>query len=331
MPTDCRPALWLTLFLPVLVCACVRAGFDAAADGAAGVADAAAPDGALGVTDSAAADTSVPCTSWGPFSAPERLAEVSSGYDDWAPSLGAGGRVLLLASFRPGGTGDCDIWQAVRAAPGLAFDTPAHVPVINSTSYETSPVLSADGLTVIFGTDRRTPLTEVWIARRASLDDVFGPPSPLDEVNDNITRPHQLSADGLTLWLTSNRNIGRIDIFVASRSSATAPFSTPVVVPSLSSADDEHSVTVSQDGLEAIFSSTRPGGQGKLDLWRARRSDPAADFGPAENLAALNTSWDETFVNLSPAGDTLYFNRDTDTGGGRDADIWVARRSCLGH
>jgi hypothetical protein len=257
------------------------------------------------------------------------LTEVNTTYDDWAPSLGAGGRLLLFASYRPGATGDSDIWQQGRAAPGLPFGKAEPVAAVNSTSYECCPVLSDDGLTLIFGTDRRTPLTEAYIAERKGLDDAFGPPVPLEEVNDSITRPQHLSADGRILWLTSHRNPGRSDVFVATRAGLGAPFSTPVVVSSLSSSDSEHSVTLTRDGLEAIFSSNRPGGKGRLDLWLARRPDPAAAFGTAQNLAALNTSWDDTFVTLSSDGSTLYFNRDTSLGGGRDADIWVARRSCL--
>ena len=323
--------LWLHAFV---VCSCVRAGFEApgrsgtdAAVDVAAVAD--VVDDASGELDGDASGDAGPCRSWGPFSAPVKLTEVNTGYDDWAPVLGAGGRQLVLASYRPGGTGDSDIWQYTRAAPDQPFAAPQPVAAVNSTSYECCPVLSADGLTLIFGTDRRTPLTEVFIAERKSPGDAFGPPAPLDAVNDNITRPQHLSADGLTLWLTSHRNIGRSDVFVATRTAPGAPFSTPVLVPSLSSSENEHSVTLTRDGLEAIFSSNRAGGKGKQDIWLARRSGPDADFGTAENLAALNTSWDDTFVALSPDGSTLYFNRDTSLSGGRDADVWVAHRTCL--
>ncbi len=320
------------VWLALLTCSCVRGGFEERERILHGDARRDRPGEATSdrLPEQRASD-GAPCSSWGAFSSPTRLGSVSSTFDDWSPSLGAGGLTLVLASYRPGGPGDSDLFQAARADPAAAFSAPTPIAVVNSASYDSSPVLSVDGRTLLFCSTRGGTDLTVWIATRADPGASFGAPSLLAGVNGpggTTTWPHHLAADGLSLWLVSDRD-GSEDIYVATRASADAPFAAPVPVPSLSSSSEECGVWLSRDGLEAFFGSARPGGLGRLDLWVARRTDRGAAFGAAENLSALNTSWDDAFPTLSDDGRTLYFNRDTSTGGGRDADLWIATRSCL--
>lgn len=75
---------------------------------------------------------------------------------------------------------------------------------------------------------------------------------------------------------------------------------------------------LSPEGDELYFSSSRPGGQGKTDLYVSKRLRSGA-WGPAKNLGSLiNTSGNEKSPTIAPNGD-LFFSSDTHKGlGGYD-------------
>lgn len=85
------------------------------------------------------------------------------------------------------------------------------------------------------------------------------------------------------------------------------------------------------DGLSLMIASTRPGGQGALDIWSFDRESKTAAFGPATNLTApINT--DANDFCPSPAfGRYLLFVSDRtgadDCGGG---DMFIARQNPAG-
>jgi hypothetical protein len=94
------------------------------------------------------------------------------------------------------------------------------------------------------------------------------------------------SPDGLSLYLASDRpgGHGGIDIWVAHRARADAPWGAPVNVgePVNSAADDFCPTPVRGNGL--YFVSTRPGGCGGADIYFARRNPVHGWRGP-EHLA----------------------------------------------
>jgi Tol biopolymer transport system component len=332
----------------VLASACIRAGFDATLSQDAGPARL---DQALGATDSAQAHDAArrddaldpgradalplagSCRAWGPFGDPFRVSAVNSADDDWAPDFGDSDRMLLLSSYRPGGVGSSDIWQAVRSTRDDLFGAPEPLVNLNSSSWDSMAVLSADGKTVVFTSDRGVDGTpQLWTARRSDRSGPFDSPRRIDEVveESSLSRSVHLADDALTVWFCSNRNGGDWEFFVTTRDAVDASFTAPRLVPSLNSPQNEHSLTISGDGLEAIFSSERGGGQGALDLWIARRNALDEPFGDPLNLELLNTARDDTFPALSADGTTLYYNRDSDLAGTPPkSDIWASRRTCL--
>ena len=77
---------------------------------------------------------------------------------------------------------------------------------------------------------------------------------------------------------------------------------------------------LSSDGLDLLFVSDRPGGNGGGDLWVARRQSPDAPFEPPANLGVgVNAVANEGAPTLSGDGLTLLFDRD-------DGGIWSASR-----
>jgi hypothetical protein len=94
-----------------------------------------------------------------------------------------------------------------------------------------------------------------------------------------------------------------------------------------SAADDMHP-TFSKDGLSLIFSSTRTGGAGLLDLWVSQRDSIDSPWESPENLTMLNTPFDDHAPNLTTDGHWLFFystRHDSCNGNGR-TELWASHR-----
>jgi len=140
-----------------------------------------------------------------------------------------------------------------------------------------------------------------------------------------------LSADGLSLYLTSDRPGGAwaFDRYVARREHAADPFSPPTALEEINTPADEDTPFVTPDGLTLYFSSNRPGGVGGIDLYAARRASPTGKFGPPVNLAALNAPAParQFSPRLAADGRTMYFASDR----AGSIDIYRAIQSPPGH
>jgi Tol biopolymer transport system component len=144
-----------------------------------------------------------------------------------------------------------------------------------------------------------------------------------------------ISADGLTLFLLSNRpgEFGGVDgpvfdIWVATRETKNDPWSEPANLgPPVNSASAEEYPHISADGLmlffnSGVFSSPRPGGYGGSDIWVAMRKTRDADWSEPVNLGPpVNNSFKDQAPRISADGSILYFcsNRPGGSGG---ADLW---------
>ena len=94
---------------------------------------------------------------------------VNSSARDACPCLSADGRLLLFsgidyrAPFRPGGFGSDDMWMSTRATIFDPWSTPVNLgPIVNSSSGEDEPRLSADGSTLYFSSNRPGGYGEQW-------------------------------------------------------------------------------------------------------------------------------------------------------------------------
>lgn len=94
---------------------------------------------------------------------------------------------------------------------------------------------------------------------------------------------------------------------------------------SLNTAFQDGCPAPSKDGLALYMASNRPGGQGGLDIWVARRASADDPFGAPENLGApVNTPADEFCPTPLTNGHTLLFVS-TKAGGCGGSDIYIAR------
>jgi len=210
--------------------------------------------------------------------------------------------------------GDEDIFTATRVGRGTAFSSATPLPNLDvGGSVEGTPFPSFDGLSLYFFSTRAVPDAvgdrDIWLATRPNGSAEFADPFVLPAVNAvAIDHLPWLSQDELTLMLVSGRPSpnGNSNIWVSERASRADNFGEPVEVAGVNTDAREEGFTLSNDGLTLIFASNRVT-EALMDLWVATRPDLSSPFGPAENLAQLNTPENELDVSLSADGFELFF------------------------
>jgi len=152
---------------------------------------------------------------WGP---PVNLGPtVNSSSLEQNPSISADGLSLYFMSDRPGTSGPGDIWVTTRETIHEDWGTPVNlVPTVNSADWDDSPNISPDSLVLFFSSDRDkgTDTCDLWMAKRASVSEPFGPAVSLEAINtlslEAINTSHEeiwpsISTDGRTLFFVSDR------------------------------------------------------------------------------------------------------------------------------
>jgi len=118
-----------------------------------------------------------------------------------------------VTSERPGGAGSFDIYVSTRTGNG-SYGPPQLVPGINWQGYDVAAVVTSDGLTIYWGSNRGTgdPIQgeDVWRATRSTTSAAFGNVAEVPELNSAFNEhPKWISPDGCTLYLTSERPGGQ--------------------------------------------------------------------------------------------------------------------------
>jgi len=213
---------------------------------------------------------------------------------------------------------------------------------INSSSPESSPMLSADGLEMIFMSERPGGLGgwDFWVTRRASLTSPWEKPVNLDSpVN---TSGHEffpcLSVDGLTLFFATGffkystsrpGGMGMSDIWMATRESVDTNWNTPINLGApVNSTGLESAPNLSADGLTLLFYSDRRGGMGGYDLWMAVRESTQAPFDTVMNMGpVVNSFYNEIEPSLSRDGLRLFFQALERNN--TDSMVWMTTRASV--
>ncbi len=233
------------------------------------------------------------------------------------------------------------VGPAATPAPASAspdgWSSPVNLgPTVNSSADDVDPAVSADGLMLVFHSDRPGGQggADLWMCTRTSRDEPFGRPVNLGATVNSSALEVQpgLSADGLTLLFSSDRPGGQggRDLWMCGRASRGERFAEPVNLgPVVNSSDDDGLPFLSADGLTLLFHSSRPGGQGGLDVWACARASPDKPFAQPVNLGpTVNSSANDGAPAIYSDGLKLYFASDR-PGGYGDYDIWMCMRASL--
>ena len=241
------------------------------------------------------------------------------------------GLTLFFDSNRSGGHGSFDVWTTTRPTASEPWREPVNLgPTVNTGNWDGLPRISADGLSLIFTSDRPGGQgnTDLWESKRATVENPWGSPVNLGPtVNSASEELSQcVSPDGLELYLSSDRpgGNGGLDIWVATRATRQDDWGTlRNLGPEVNSSALDGFPSLSPGGLLLIFTSGRSGGYGGRDLWISQRASTSDPWGTPVNLEPpFNTSaWDQGAV-LSSGDSKLYFSSRIAQYGG--LDIWEA-------
>jgi len=147
---------------------------------------------------------------WGP---PVNLGPtVNSSAWDSCPDISADGLSLYFCSYRPGGSGSCDLWVVTRATVSDPWGQPVNLgPTVNSSTFDYGPGISADGLCLFFFSTwpefKWTGDDDIWVTTRASTSAPWREPVNLGPTVNSSVRDFapETSRDGCMLYFTSNR------------------------------------------------------------------------------------------------------------------------------
>jgi Tol biopolymer transport system component len=207
------------------------------------------------------------------WSAPEPLpAPVNSVSADAGPSISADGLSLYFASKRSGGFGSFDIWVTRRKTTEEPWGEPENLgPPVNSGTYDNHPNISADGLTLYFGSLSWFGLYDLYVTERPTTDSKWRTPVNLGpEVNSFYYElSPNISSDGLSLFFDRRGASGDRDILIATRGNLADDWGIQQLYgPPLNTLYNDTDPSISFDGTMLYFASYRPGGFGGQDLWQ---------------------------------------------------------------
>jgi hypothetical protein len=275
------------------------------------------------------------------FGTPTNLGpQFNSPQGEFIDCLSADGLELYGETLNwPGGYGDWDLWIARRPTIDDDWGAPEILGLpVNSSSYEVCAYISADGLSLYFGSGRPGGYggADLWVTERLTKDDDWGPPENLGPIVNSAAMENSswISADGLKLYFDSNRDggFGNVDIWITKRATKDDPWEEPVNLgPPVNSSASEVYPFVSPDGLLLLFSDViigpmRPGGFGDVDMWMAKRASVNDPWGVPVNMGPMvNSSSIDSSPRISPDGSMLYFSSERPGGlGGHYGDIYQA-------
>ena len=188
---------------------------------------------------------------------------------------------------------------------------------VNTPYNDYSPIISADGNTLIFTSNRTDDPARA--KANANFEDIFvsyknankwSVPKPISQ-NINIKyndAAASLSPDGKTLFLYYEEGEG--DIYTSTRNGEAWSEPKPLNKNINTAMFWETCASVTSDGKKLFFASNRPGGIGELDIYVSQQ-DAKGDWGKAVNLGPIiNTPNNEDSPFIHHDGTTLYFSSD---------------------
>ena len=219
----------------------------------------------------------------------------------------------------------------------FTFGTPTNMgPTVNSPSSEHIGDISTDGLEMYVDSYRPGGQGDfdIWVNRRATIYDDWGPPENLGPVVNSPTEDDHsnLSPDRLQLYFSSSRSggYGSYDIWVTTRASVTEPWGTPVNLgPPVNTTNAQFGGYLSHDGLELYFKQGFTGANSGLYVTKRDTKDAPwevpVSLGPVVNSSchwAPRISSDGLLIVFAD----WWFAGSPRPGGFGETDLWLSLR-----
>ncbi len=273
------------------------------------------------------------------WSAPQNLgATINTTAAESLPFIAPDNLNLFFGSDRAGGSGLTDIYVSTRASANAPWGTPVNLGTnVNSSSVESGPTITADGLNLFFYSNRAGGCgsDDIYVSHRLNNQSGWEPAINLgcqfnSPQSDMVTSFFTDNNETTYLYFCTDRpgGPGSMDIYVSTLQPNGA-FGTPVLVEGLNTASLDHRPNIRRDGLEIFFESNRPDTLGGTDLYSSTRETTSSAWSTPVNLGAtVNSVSNEGRPSRSFDGRELYFQSNR-PGGFGGADIYVTRRSTL--
>jgi hypothetical protein len=200
-------------------------------------------------------------------------------------------------------------------APSLPqFGQPILDAELSSSSFDGTPTLSSNEREMFFKSERAGGLggVDIWRSTRSSSAAAWSVPVPVVELNsiDSDESP-ELASDGLTLWLTSNRD-GNRDIYFATRPNVESSWTAPVRIPELSSPGSDEGLFVSASQLVAYLHSDRDSNGSGMRLYRSTRASLDDAWSTPVRVVELDAGLTAENPWLTADDCTMYFHTGTE-------------------
>jgi Tol biopolymer transport system component len=228
--------------------------------------------------------------------------------DEDDPSLTADLLEIYFDSDRPAtGAAMGDVWVAKRASATDAFGAPQLVAELASPSDDTTPEVSADGLTIFFSSDRANAGDrDIWTSTRPDRSSPWATPTRVAELSTAQTDDSpELLPDGLHMVMSQGPGMN-LDLMLTTRASVASPWSTPVPLPGLSNPGYDESQQWAAPGLTVIYFVTDTPPSESEDIWLATRPDTQSAF-TITRVGELASPVIDVDPWLTPDLGTMYF------------------------
>jgi Tol biopolymer transport system component len=252
-----------------------------------------------------------------PWGEPVNLGPtLNTSADEGSPSISGDGLELYFMSIRHGGSGSYDIFVATRATKDDPWGEPVNLgTTVNSSAADAGPVISTDGLSLFFSSNRPGShgAHDIYVSTRATKDDPWGEPVNLGSTVNSSTWDYEpeLSADSLSLLFGSfgtgrSERYGSEDIWLTRRETIDGPWGEPVNLgPEINRYGAGHP-SIPADGSTVYFISRRSGGSGGVDIWQVS-IEPVVDLNgdgivDAADMCIIVDNWgtDEPLCDIGP-------------------------------
>ncbi|MGC9985094.1 MAG: hypothetical protein ABSF35_15880 [Polyangia bacterium] len=171
-----------------------------------------------------------------------------------------------------------------------------HPALVNAPASQHDPSLTADELELYYATAVDGTL-DIWLCQRASSASAWGTPGKVIELSsDSMDENPNVSADGLTMYLASDRPGGVAageHLWVSHRATRADSWAQPVPVTDFAVGDADKSPSVQSAELIMVFASQR--GSTDWELYATTRQSATDLWGAPAPLTELNSpevNWD---------------------------------------
>ncbi len=219
--------------------------------------------------------------------------------------------VATWAACNVADRGAVDAPQALKVAPEWSEPVSIGEPV-NTSAWEDSPAISADGNTLYFSRGRhdvgKREGVNVFVSRK--VGGKWTAPIPCGFNMESYPTSAVKPKDARTVYFASIRpgGHGQGDIYFAELSRDGTWSKGTNVGPPINTRYNESEPCPTADGSKLYFTSDRPGGMGGMDTWVSSKVD--GKWGEPVNLGApANSRYDDLQPFITADGKSLYFTR----------------------